>query len=48
MVYTELVLKQQQFHVALAMQQLYQYITLVDIKNMCYKSIVTHSESHTP
>ena len=45
MVYTELALRQQQFHEAPAMPAL-KYTTLVDIKKKHYKKQVTHVESH--
>ena len=45
MVYTELALRQQQFHVAPAMPAL-KYTTSVDIKKTRYKKLVTHVESH--
>ena len=44
-VYTELVLRWQQFHVAPAMPAL-KYTTLVAIQKMHYKKLVTHVESH--
>ena len=45
MVYTELVPRWQQFHVAPAMPAL-KYITSADIKKTHYKKQVTHVESH--
>ena len=45
MVYTELALRWQQFHVAPAMPVL-KYTTLVDIQKTRYKKLVTHAESH--
>ena len=45
MVYTELVLRQQQFHVAPAMPAL-KYTTSMDIQKKRYKKLVTHVESH--
>ena len=45
MVYTELPLRWQQFHVAPAMPAL-KYTTSVDIQKMCYKKLVIHVEPH--
>ena len=45
MVYTELVPRRQQFHVALTMPAL-KYTTSVNIQNKCCKKLVTHVESH--
>ena len=45
MVYTELALRRQQFHVAPAMPAL-KYTTSVDIQKTSYKKPVTHVESH--
>ena len=45
MVYTELALRRQQFHVAPAMAAL-KYTTSVNIKKTRYKKLVTHVESH--
>ena len=45
MVYTELVPRWQQFHVAPAMPAL-KYTTSVDIQKTRYKKLVTHVESH--
>ena len=45
MVYTELVLRRQQFHVAPAMSAL-KYTTLVDIQKTRSKKLVTHVEPH--
>ena len=45
MAYTELAPRWHQFYVAPAMPAL-KYTTLVDIKKMCYKKLVTHVESH--
>ena len=45
MVSTELVPRQQQFHVAPAMPAL-KYTTLVAIQKMHYKKLVTHVELH--
>ena len=45
MVYTELVPRWQQFHVAPAMPVL-KYTTVVDIKKACYIKLVTHVESY--
>ena len=44
MVYTELVPRRQQFHVAVC--QRCKYTTSVDIKNTRYKKLVTHAEPH--
>ena len=44
-VYTELVPRRQQFHVAPAMSAL-KDTTLVDLQTSCYKDLVTHVESH--
>ena len=45
MAYTERVPRWHQFYVAPVMPAL-KYTTLVDIKKMCYKKLVTHVESH--
>ena len=45
MVYTELVLRRQQFHVAPAIPAL-KYTTSVDIRKTRYKKLVTPVQSH--
>ena len=45
MVYTELALRRQKFHVAPSMAAL-EYTTLVELQKPRYKKLVTHVESH--